>query len=125
MGQPILPGTEPRIHTEKALQLALPQASQEGTPCFCFSWARFPVISIWVAFLFAAHSAFRADTYSLSLLLIKEWMERGRKWGERERGRTTISPPHRTAIKEHMYQLKKFLGNKSFLIEHSLFSQLM
>lgn len=52
--------------------------------------------------------------------------EGGRKegWG-REKENLNLFP-HRIAIKEHMYQLKKkFLGNESFLIEHSLFSQLM
>ena len=106
-GSPFSLGQSPEYTRRRALQLALPQASQEGTPCFCFSWARFPVISIWVAFLFAAHSAFRADTYSLSLLLIKEWRERGRKGGERERGRTTISPPPKDCNKGAYVSTKK------------------
>lgn len=63
-------------------------------------------------------------TPSPSFLLKNGWREGGSGGRERE-GEPLSPPPHRTAIKEHMYQLKKFLGNKSFLIEHSLFSQLM
>ena len=129
---PFTLGQSPEYTQRGALQLALPQARQEGTACFYFSWAGFPVISTWIASLSAAHSAFRADTYHLPILslLRNGWRkggrrerERGRE-GERERENQHLSS-HRTAIKEHMYQLKKFLGNKSFLIEHSLFSQFM
>lgn len=125
VGQPILPGTEPRIHTEKALQLALPQASQEGTPCFCFSWAGSLLFPYGLLFyLLLTQPSGQIPTPSPSFLLKNGWREGGSGGRERE-GEPLSPPPHRTAIKEHMYQLKKFLGNKSFLIEHSLFSQLM
>lgn len=56
-------GQSPDYTQRRALQPALPQARQEGTTCFFFSWARFPVISIWVSSSFAAHLAFGADNH--------------------------------------------------------------
>lgn len=123
-------GQSPDYTQRRAMQPALPWARQEGTTCFFSSWARFPVISIWVVSSFAAHLALGADNQPLLNLLIDGRRKRGRgergseRASERERENQNLSP-HRTAIKEHMYQLKKFLGDKSFLIEHSLFSQLM
>lgn len=65
VGQPILSGHSPDYTQRGDLQTALPQARQEGTICFFFSWAWFPVISIWVAPSFAAHLAFGEDNLSL------------------------------------------------------------
>lgn len=91
-GSPFSLGQSPEYTRRRALQLALPQASQEGTPCFCFSWAGSLLFPYGLLFyLLLTQPSGQIPTPSPSFLLKNGWREGGS--GGREREGEPLSPP--------------------------------
>lgn len=88
---PFFLGQRPEYTQRGAFWLALPQARQEGITGFYFSWARVPVISIWVVSSFAAHSGCRGDIHPPPYLLSGGGRAGGRRRERRESA--AIFPP--------------------------------